>query len=626
MQIQVQNCSGNPPQASAINGTLPAQPYNPSNPGTYTYVACVNQNFCFTINFRDPDNQPVTVLPPTGLPAGATWNVTGNNTTNATGQLCWTPTTPGTYNFTVTVEDNSCPVKRQNTYGYTIVVEPPTPPQPISFNYQCGATTVIVNFDRPVRCNTIAANGSDFQFTAPAGAPNITGATGIGCSAPGATATTQIQLTLSGTLTPGTTYTLRIRTGSDGNTLCGICTGAGSCLPNPSDFNIPVPPSTGGVSISPSNPTICRGQTITLTANTNLTVTNYQWYANGTCTGTPFASGPGVYQVNVSPTTTTTYCVRATFGGGCGDATATTTVTVNRAPTACFDPPSNQTICAGQSVTLDPSCSQYVRSCAGSCIVACDNNGQCFPFTCQAAACAHTSIWLLPVSPYLVFRGPGASSLNPVIITFPAQGEYTVQFTLCEPFGGCCHTVSRRYTVNCVMSSADVSLSAQRQGRDVQLTWAVNVADSLQRFQIMRATRMNRTFEPIATLEGYEYSYVDRDLAPNSYLYKVVQELPSGGRLESEAVEVVVHPVSETEFYVHGGSAPLGEAMLVSWIRSATEPLTLTLYDQAGRQLYTHHTSSPEGSHLIPSPNATGIYLLEVMGGDFHRTYRLLWY
>ncbi len=49
---------------------------------------------------------------------------------------------------------------------------------------------------------------------------------------------------------------------------------------------------------------------------------------------------------------------------------------------------------------------------------------------------------------------------------------------------------------------------------------------------------MSRTFEPIATLEGHSYAYVDRDLAPNSYLYKVVQELPSGGRIESEAVEV----------------------------------------------------------------------------------------
>ena len=627
MQIRVQNCTGNPPQASAINGTLPAQPYNPSNPGTYTYVTCVNENFCFTINFRDPDNQNVTVLQPTGLPTGATWTVTNNGTPSATGQLCWTPTTAGTYNFTVTVEDNSCPVKRQNTYGYTIVVEPPTPPQPISFTYQCGANTVIVNFNRPVRCNTIAGNGSDFQFIAPAGAPNITGATGIGCSAPGATATTQIQLTLSGPLTPGTTYTLRIRTGSDGNTLCGICTDASSCLTDPSDFDIPVPPSTGGVSISPSNPTICRGERITLTANANLTVTNYEWYANGGCAGAPFASGPGVNQVVVSPTTTTTYCVRATFGGvGCGDATATTTVTVNRAPTACFTATPDP-FCAGQSVTLNPSCSQYVRSCGGLCITVCDNNGQCPPFvTCQAAACAHTSIWLLPVPPYLVLRGPGASSLNTLNVTFPAPGEYSVQFTLCDPFNSCCHTVSQRYTVTCVLSSADVSLSAQRQGRDVWLTWAVNVADSLQRFQIMRATRMSRTFEPIATLEGHSYAYVDRDLAPNSYLYKVVQELPSGGRIESEAVEVVVHPAAETQVYVHGGSAPIGEAILVSWIRSAPEPLTLTLYDAAGRQVYTQQVFAAEGSQLIPSPNAAGVYLLEVAGRDVHRTYRVLWY
>jgi len=92
MQLHVQNCTGpgagNPPQASAINGTLFTEPYNPSDPSTYTYVTCVNQGFCFTINFRDADNQNVTVLPPTGLPAGATWNVTGNGTTNATGQLC----------------------------------------------------------------------------------------------------------------------------------------------------------------------------------------------------------------------------------------------------------------------------------------------------------------------------------------------------------------------------------------------------------------------------------------------------------------------------------------------------------------------------------------------------------
>ena len=136
---------------------------------------------------------------------------------------------------------------------------------------------------------------------------------------------------------------------------------------------------------------------------------------------------------------------------------------------------------------------------------------------------------------------------------------------------------------------------------------------------------MSRTFEPIATLEGYQYAYVDRDLAPNSYLYRVVQELPSGGRIESEAVEVVVHPAAETQVYVHGGSAPIGEAILVSWIRSAPEPLTFTLYDAAGRQVYTQQVFAAEGSQLIPSPNAAGVYLLEVAGRDVHRTYRVLW-
>jgi hypothetical protein len=137
---------------------------------------------------------------------------------------------------------------------------------------------------------------------------------------------------------------------------------------------------------------------------------------------------------------------------------------------------------------------------------------------------------------------------------------------------------------------------------------------------------MSRTFEPIATLEGYQYAYMDRDLAPNSYLYKVVQELPSGGRIESEAVEVVVHPAAETQVYVHGGSAPIGEAILVSWIRSAPELLTLTLYDAAGRQVYTQQVFAAEGSQLISSPNAAGVYLLEVAGSDIHRTYRVLWY
>jgi hypothetical protein len=124
------------------------------------------------------------------------------------------------------------------------------------------------------------------------------------------------------TLTPGTTYTLRIRTGSDGNTLCGTCTGTvvGSCLThNPPTSTSSSPPLRVASPSPPVTPPSAEARSITLTTNANLIATNYEWYANGTCTGTPFASGPGVNQVDVNPTTTTTYCVRATFTGGCGE-------------------------------------------------------------------------------------------------------------------------------------------------------------------------------------------------------------------------------------------------------------------------------------------------------------------
>ncbi len=620
MQVRVVNCTGSPPRSSAINGTLPANPYNINNPGTYTAYFCPGSNQCFNLDFKDPDNQPVTVSW-TGLPTGATFTVTNNNTINPTGQFCWNPPASAngnSYTFYVTLQDNSCPVRQVAQYGFTVVVNNQVP-QPTSFTYNCGTNTVIVNFNNPVSCSSIAANGSDFQFTGPAGAPTISGASGIGC---GTTSTQQIQLTLSGPLTPGTTYTLRIGTGSDGNTLCSPC---GACVPNNSDFNIPVNAITGSVSISPSSPTICRGSRITLTANVspNPTPTNYIWYANGSCSGTPISSGPTANQITVSPTSNTTYCVRVQYGGGCPDATATTTVTVNRAPTACFNA-SPATFCAGQSVTLNPSCSQYVKSCAGLCVIPCDGNANCPPLVnCVAAACAHTSFWLLSFSPWFAAGGPGSSSLNPLTVTFPAPGEYSVQFTLCEPFQLCCHTVTKRYTVTCVLSALDVQLRAVREGQDrVGLTWAVNERDPNQRFYVMR--RSGGEWQTLAQLEGETYQYVDAGLQLGRYIYQVSQSLPTGTVLLSNAAEVVILPEG-AYVAVDQRVRPLGEAAPVLWSLPEGSRPTVRLFDQAARLLYAYESDQAEGSHPIPSPAAAGLYLLQVDTPEGRKAFRLLW-
>lgn len=85
------------------------------------------------------------------------------------------------------------------------------------------------------------------------------------------------------------------------------------------------------------NQSVCAGQSVTLTATG---ATTYSWN-NGVTNGVPF-----------TPTTTTTYTVTGQDAGGC-TATDQVTVTVNATPAANAGP--DQTICAGQSVTLTAS-------------------------------------------------------------------------------------------------------------------------------------------------------------------------------------------------------------------------------------------------------------------------------
>ncbi|MCX7862479.1 MAG: gliding motility-associated C-terminal domain-containing protein [Bacteroidales bacterium] len=102
-----------------------------------------------------------------------------------------------------------------------------------------------------------------------------------------------------------------------------------------------VPCDTPVVSITPTNPTICQGQSVTLTAsgsNGSGPVTSWSWN-----TGQTTAS------INVSPSSTTTYTVTGTVGS-CPSQPVQVTVTVNPVPSVSIS--GNNNICQGQSTTL----------------------------------------------------------------------------------------------------------------------------------------------------------------------------------------------------------------------------------------------------------------------------------
>jgi gliding motility-associated-like protein len=94
------------------------------------------------------------------------------------------------------------------------------------------------------------------------------------------------------------------------------------------------------ITVSPSNPTVCSGNPVTLTASGAVT---YLWQP-GNLTGT---------SIIVSPLTPTTYTVTGTVSAGCS---GTTTVLVNVSPTPTVTAvASNTTICSGSSTTLTAS-------------------------------------------------------------------------------------------------------------------------------------------------------------------------------------------------------------------------------------------------------------------------------
>lgn len=115
VQFVVRPCAGNAaPLASGINGTA-----------TYSMQVCAGTPINFTVNSSDPNTeQDVTMSWNNGIP-GATFTIGSGQF--PTGTFSWTPTVAnlGNNTFTVHVEDNGCPLKGVNDFGFSILVTPP---------------------------------------------------------------------------------------------------------------------------------------------------------------------------------------------------------------------------------------------------------------------------------------------------------------------------------------------------------------------------------------------------------------------------------------------------------------------------------------------------------------------
>ncbi|WP_346318968.1 gliding motility-associated C-terminal domain-containing protein [Chitinophaga sp. YIM B06452] len=102
--------------------------------------------------------------------------------------------------------------------GGTAVITDPKTGEFSRAEYRCLNNRITVKFNKLFRCNTLAANGSDFVLTG--STANIIRATGVNCG--NGFDMDSVVLMLDRPL-PAGNYTLQVKTGSDGNTLLDAC-------------------------------------------------------------------------------------------------------------------------------------------------------------------------------------------------------------------------------------------------------------------------------------------------------------------------------------------------------------------------------------------------------------------
>jgi gliding motility-associated-like protein len=269
-----------------------------SGPSTNTISVSPSSTTVYTVNGTSnscTSSQTATVTVgtmPTIAVSGNTAICSGNSTTlTASGASSYTWASGGQLTSTVSLNPSS-------TTNYTVT----------GSNGVCSNTTTATVSVTPT--------------------PSLTANSVTIC--PGQTATLTVSGATGYTWVPGnvtgTTYTIA----PSSNTFVTVTGANGSCTAQATPSVI----ISSGISLSVNNPTICTGQSATLTASG---ATTYTW-----------TGGINTNTINVNPASTTVYSVSGTVGSCTGSTTST--VTVIGQPTISIT--GNTSICSGSSTTL----------------------------------------------------------------------------------------------------------------------------------------------------------------------------------------------------------------------------------------------------------------------------------
>jgi len=186
----------------------------------------------FDITNHDPND----IYSNTSLFVACNWSgntgVTGASSSGKSLQNCAGPAFPtfssmpalvAGHNYLLLISHFTVFTPSQNGYklsfgGGTASITDTLPPTLLQASSSCDATKIIIKLNKKMKCNSLAADGSDFVISP--SVAGITAAIGSGCNA--GFDMDSLTLKLNKPLPPGS-YTISIKNGNDGNTLLDYC-------------------------------------------------------------------------------------------------------------------------------------------------------------------------------------------------------------------------------------------------------------------------------------------------------------------------------------------------------------------------------------------------------------------
>ena len=192
--------------------------------GSVMYIVMSKRMRCNTLASNGSD---FTLSPAIANVVSAVGNCNGGYDFDSITLALNTPLPPGNYNILVqngtdgnTLQDicyNSVAVGTSLPVTVYPLIE--TPMDSVAPVDSCNPNTIKLVFRRPIKCSSIASDGSDFTITGPS-AVTVTGASGV-CN--GINQTSTITIKFKPAIFTGGTYTVHLKNGIDGNTIIDEC-------------------------------------------------------------------------------------------------------------------------------------------------------------------------------------------------------------------------------------------------------------------------------------------------------------------------------------------------------------------------------------------------------------------